>query len=330
MDSMEAHPMVVNCVSYGADGKRLGAISLDAISDVLKERGGFVWLGLHEPSEELLSKLQEEFDLHDLAIEDAHNAHQRPKIEVYGESLFIALHTAQISNGRIEFGETHIFIGKSYLVTVRHGASLSYSPARARCERETDLLAIGPSYGLYAVLDFIVDNFLPIVGEFQNELNELEKDIFSSTFNRKTIKRLYGLKKELMTLRLAVAPLQDMLNQLVRFHPNVIRDEARPYLRDVFDHAIRVNEATGTISEMLSAALSVNMSLVTAAQGEVVKRLAGWAGLLGAPTLVASWYGMNFVHMPELSGPYSYYALMAAVGAMCVGLYFLLKRSRWL
>ena len=323
-------PMVVNCVAYGSDGTRLPDINLDQISDALQQPGNFVWVGLHEPDEKLLDKLQEEFGLHDLAVEDAHHAHQRPKIEVYGDSLFIVLHTAQFVGGKIEFGETHIFLGPRYFLTVRHGASLSYSPARARCEKEPELLAFGPSYGLYSVVDFVVDNFFPIVRSFQDELTELEGDIFQSTYKRETISHLYELKKELVTLRLAVAPLQDILNQLMRFHPTIIRDEVRLYFRDVFDHAVRVKESCDTMSEMLTAAMSVSLAMVTVGQGEVVKRLAGWAGLLGVPTLMASWYGMNFTHMPELEGPVSYYAFTAVTIAVIGVVYVVLKRAKWL
>jgi len=322
--------MVVNCVAYKVDGRRLPDITIEQISDVLKEPDTFVWVGLHEPDEDLLVKLQEEFCLHDLAIEDAHHAHQRPKIEVYGDSLFIALHTAQFVGGKIEFGETHIFLGQRYLVTVRHGASLSYAPARGRCEKEPDLLSLGPSYGLYAVMDFIVDNFMPIVREFESELAELEQDIFDGSYKRETIERLYDLKKQLVTLRLAVSPIQDITNQLVRFHPALIKDDVRPYFRDVFDHSMRVKEASDTMSEMLTAAMSVNMAMVTVGQGEVVKRLAGWAGLLGIPTLMASWYGMNFEHMPELPGAYSYYAFIGVTLGVVGVTFAILRKAKWL
>jgi magnesium transporter len=323
-------PMVVNCVAYHSDGTRLPEISVDQISDALQSPDAFVWVGVQEPNEELLDKLQEEFSLHDLAVEDAHHAHQRPKIEVYGDSLFIVLHTAQFVSGNIRFGETHIFLGPRYLVTVRHGASLSYQPARSRCEKEPDLLSIGPSYALYSVMDYIVDNFLPIVREFQSELAELEVDVFDSNYKRETIRSLYNLKRELVNLRLAVAPMQDILNQLVRFHPTLIREEVRPYFRDIFDHAVRVKEASDTMSEMLSAAMSVNLAMVTVGQGEVVKRLAGWAGLLGIPTLMTSWYGMNYKHMPELSGPYSYYIFTGVTAVVIATTYALLKRVKWL
>jgi magnesium transporter len=323
-------PMLVNCSAYGSDGRKLRDISLDEISDCLKEQDAFVWVGLHEPDELLLEKLQEEFGLHDLAIEDAHTAHQRPKIETYDESLFIALHTAQVIKGEIEFGETHMFLGRNYFVTVRHGASLSYAAARRTCEQNHELLALGPSYALYAVLDFIVDNFLPLVGTFNQELRELEQDIFEEEFKREVVERLYLLKRELVTLRLAVAPLQDILNQLVRLHSGLLCEQIRPYLRDVFDHAARISDSTNAMGELLTAAMSVNLAMVNVGQNEVVKRLAGWAALLAAPTLVASWYGMNFRHMPELEEPLAYPLLITLTLVVCVGLFIWLRRIKWL
>jgi magnesium transporter len=321
---------VMNCVAYGRDGSKR-EISVDAISDVLAvDDGSFVWVGLYEPGEDLLDKMQEEFGLHDLAVEDAHHAHQRPKIEAYGNSLFIAAHTAQLVDDKIAFGETQIFLGPRYLLTVRHGASLSYAPVRARVERDPALLGIGPSYGLYAVLDFIVDNFMPIVDAFRVKLATLEKHIFAEEYERDTVVRLYELKGELTRLRLAVAPMQDITGQLSRGANPLVSEEMRLYFRDVYDHTQRVNDTTDTLREMLTAAMSVNLSLVTVAQGEVVKRLAGWAGLLAAPTLITSWYGMNFEHMPELHTRHGYWVIIAATVTLCVGLWALLKRAKWL
>ena len=320
-----------NLASYSRDGRRQRDISLEEISDALASADtGFVWVGLYAPDEPLLLKMQEEFGLHPLAVEDALKAHQRPKIELYGDSLFLVLQTAQVVNGHIEFGETHVFIGPNYLLTVRHGASLPFTPARERCEQNISLMQLGPSYGLYAVLDAVVDNYFPIVEEFKQELNELEKDIFAESYRRETIHRLYELKRDLTQMRLAVSPLQDMLGQLTRSYPDLVRDEVRIYLRDVHDHVVRVNEATDTTREMLTAAMSVNLSLVTVAQGEIVKRLAGWAALLAAPTLLTSWYGMNFHHMPELDGRYSYWIMIAVTVGICVGLYGILRKARWL
>ena len=320
---------VVNCAAY-RNGVRED-ITLDQISDVLAVADdSFVWVGLYEPEEGLLDKLQEEFALHDLAIEDAQHAHQRPKLETYGNSLFVVVHTAQLVDSRVRFGETHAFVGARFLVTVRHGASLSYTQVRERFEREPELLQLGPAFALYGVLDFIVDNYIPIVNEFRDELNELEQDIFSDTFRRDTIIKLYDLKKELTQMRLAVAPLQDILSQLTRTQVALVAEETKLHFRDVLDHVVRLNESIDTLREMLTAAMSVNLSLVNINQGEVVKKLAGWAALLAAPTLIASWYGMNFTHMPELHGRNSYFVLIGIVGVVVLGLYRYLKKVRWL
>ena len=322
---------VINCVHYDDDGKRHD-ISLDATSDVIASGNGFVWVGLYDPADSVLLKLQEEFGLHDLAIEDARNAHQRPKVETYGNSMFVVVTTAQMVDERIQYGETHAFVGPRFLVTVRHGASLSYAPVRARVEREPHLLKMGPSYCLYAVLDFVVDNYLPITNRFRDTLELLEKDIFADNYRRSTVVRLYELKRELNKMRMAVAPLQDVLSALRRYpaETGLVPDEVKLYIRDVHDHAVRISDVIDTLREMLGTALNVNLSLVTLAQGETVRRLGAWAALLAAPTLITSWYGMNFTHMPELDQPWAYPAMIVGVGAVCVGLFRLFKRVRWL
>ena len=330
MDDAAPQAMVANCAAYGADGRKLRDISLDEISEFIEQPGGFVWVGLVEPDEPLLEKLQGEFGLHELAVEDAHNAHQRPKIEAYGDSLFVVAQTAQMTDGAIAFGETHIFVGKRYLLSVRHGASRSYAPARRTCEQAPEHLALGPSYALYSILDYIVDNYLPIVQDFKEELQELEHDVFGDVSNRDVTRRLYDMQRELLSLKLAATPLQDILGQLVRLHPEVIRDEVRPYFRDVQDHVTRVSDAIGSMREMLGAAMNVNLSLITVRQNEVVKRLAGWAALLAAPTLLASWYGMNFHHMPELAQPYAYPTIIGITVIVCITLFVVLKRAKWL
>jgi magnesium transporter len=330
MDKAANVSSVANCAAYGPDGRKIRDITVDEISDFLEQPNGFVWVGLIEPDEAMLEKLQVEFGLHELAVEDAHSAHQRPKLEAYGDSLFIVAQTAQITDGTIGFGETHIFIGKRYLMTVRHGASLSYVPARRACEQAPTHLALGPSYALYSILDFIVDNYLPIVQDFKQELQELEQEIFSEFANRDVSRRLYDMQRELLTLKLAATPLQDILGQLVRLHPEVIRDAVRPYFRDVQDHVTRVTDAINSMREMLGAAMNVNLSLITVRQNEVVKRLAGWAALLAAPTLLASWYGMNFHGMPEVTSRYGYPIIIGATAAVCIGLFVVLKRAKWL
>jgi magnesium transporter len=320
---------VITCAWYDGDGRRHD-IHLDRISDCLAQPDGFVWVGLYEPAQSVLDKIQEEFCLHDLAIEDAAKAHQRPKVESYGQSLFVVVNTAQLVNDRIRYGETHAFLGERFLVTVRHGASLSYAPVRTRMEREPEQMKLGPAFALYAILDFVVDNYLPIMDEFRDTLESLEKDIFAENYSRQTVVRLYELKRELNKMRLVVAPLQDVLAHVRRNPVNLVSDEVGLYLRDVLDHAKRINDSIDTLREMLGTALSVNLSLVTLAQGETVKRLGAWAALLAAPTLITSWYGMNFASMPELQGRYAYPLLAGGVVVVCVALYRLFKRARWL
>ena len=320
---------VINCAVY-RNGIRED-IPPDRISDELaKDDDSFVWLGLYEPSEEQLDSLQEEFGLHDLAVEDAHHAHQRAKLEVFGSTLFMAVHTAQMVDKHLRFGETHIFYGPRFLLTVRHGASLSYAPVRQKLEREPELLKIGPSVALHGVLDSIVDNYEPIVDGFSQELDSLEHAIFAEDFSRGTIRRLYTLRKELTKMRVAVLPMQDLLKQLVRLQDFGIPDEVRPYFRDIADHAARTADIIDVQREMASTAMNTNLSLVTINQGEVVKKLAGWAGLLAVPTLVASWYGMNFHGMPELDKTYAYPILIGIVSVSCIVLYRYLKKVHWL
>lgn len=323
-------PSVVNSIVYAADGVRRD-VPLEGIGELLaRDAGSFAWIGLYEPDDAVLERLQEDFDLHDLAIEDAHKAHQRPKLEAYGNAFFLVASTAQVVAQKIAYGETHVFFGPRYLITVRHGASLSYAAARAHIEREPELLALGPAFGLYAVLDAIVDNYVPIVDEFKATLPALEKDIVSESFDRDTVIRLYDLKRELTYMQVNVAPMQDVLSQLVRSANPLLPEEVRVYLRDVLDHSLRINQTIDVLRDMLGTALTVNQALVTQAQGEVVKRLGAWAALLAVPTLVTSWYGMNFRAMPELGGRYAYPALLVGVAAICVGLYRRFRRIGWL
>jgi magnesium transporter len=321
--------MVVNCAAY-AKGRRISDIEIEEISDVLEHEGGFVWLGLHEPSEELMKQIQQEFNLHDLAVEDAHRAHQRPKLEAYGDSLFVVLHTAQKIDGQVRFGETHIFLGARYVVSIRHGASLSYKPVRERCESTPHLLRKGPGFVLYAILDFVVDNYIPIVQEFEEDVDHLESEIFKGVAGRRTTEQIYELKRDLMGLRRAIWPLMEVCKNLTKFDVALVPQDVRPYFRDVHDHVIRINESIENLREALSTALSVNISFTTVGQNEVMKKLAGWAAILAVPTMVGGIYGMNFEYMPELKWYYGYPLVMAGVAIVCAALYWRLKKAGWL
>ena len=322
---------VVNSIAY-AGGLRLGEVPIPDISEVLKQPGRFVWIGLHEPDAEVLTEVQGEFALHDLAIEDATRAHQRPKLERYGDSLFAVLRTAHLdrATGAIEFGETHLFVGSNYVVSVRHGASLPYVEVRSRCEASPDLLAKGPGFVLYALMDFIVDQYFPLVDAFEDRLEGLEDNIFKQTLTRETTERIYQLKRNLLEVKRAVAPLIDMCNRLVRYDVALIPEDTRPYFRDVYDHAIRINEQVDTLRELLTGALEAHLSLTAVNQNDAMKKLAGWAAIIGVPTMVAGVYGMNFKFMPELEWRYGYPVVVTCMAAMCVYLYYRFKRSGWL
>ncbi len=322
---------IINCAAY-ADGQRIANVELTNISEVLKQPDRFIWIGLHEPSEEILGRVQREFSLHDLAIEDAHSAHQRPKLEAYGDSLFIVLRTAQIKEGdhHTDFGETHFFIGSNFLVTVRHGSSLSYADVRARCEKTPHLLRKGPGFALYAVMDSIVDQYFPVIGALEEEVETLEEKIFRETFSRETTEEIYHLKRELLEIKRAVSPLIDICNRLMRFDLEVIPEDTRPYFRDVYDHALRINEMLDNARELLSTALEANFSLISISQNDVSKRFAGWAAIIGVPTMIAGIYGMNFQDIPELHWRYGYPFVLILTFGSCILLYRYFKRSGWL
>lgn len=321
---------IVNCAEYDASG-HVRDITLDEISDVIaQENNAYVWVGSYEPDIETLRKLQEEFSLHDLAIEDALTSHQRPKLEIYEDSIFFAIKCAQLTNGEIEYGHTYVFLGKRFLITIRRGSTQSFRAAVADTLRDKKLSQLGPSAVLYAVLDQIVDHFVPITEKFSNELDRLERDIFADEYSTETVEKLYELKRQLTRMRMTVTPLQEIVSQLMRGQNEFINKRSLVYFRDIYDHVIRLNDSIDTLREMLTAAMNVNLSLVTLHQGEVVKRLAGWAALLAAPTLITSWYGMNFKNMPELAGKYSYPILIGIVILVCLGLYRYLKKIKWL
>jgi magnesium transporter len=323
--------MVVNCAAY-AGGRRVTDVSIEEIGQALKQDDRFVWIGLHEPDADLLGQVQLAFGLHDLAIEDAHRAHQRPKLERYDDSLFVVLRTAQMNRDqrRIDFGETHLFVGPRYVVSVRHGASLSYADVRIRCETMPQLLRQGPGFVLYALMDFVVDHYFPIVDALEDELEALEDQIFGDTLSRGTTRRIYELKRDLLEIKRAVSPLVDVCNRLIRFDLDVIPEVTRPYFRDVYDHVIRINEIVDNLRELLTSALEANLSLISVSQNDAMKKLAGWAAIFAVPTMIAGIYGMNFRWMPELEHPLGYPLVMGVMLGACGFLYYQFKRSGWL
>ncbi|AZG12890.1 MULTISPECIES: magnesium and cobalt transport protein CorA [Cupriavidus] len=320
---------IVNCAAY-RQGKKLGKVDFADIGPVLAEPGTFVWLGLHEPDLALLRRVQQSFGLHDLAVEDALDAHQRPKLETYGDSVFVVLNTAQLVGEEVVVGETHLFVGPNYVVSVRHGASSTYAPVRERCEQDPQGLANGPGYVLYALMDFVVDHYLPIVTRLEDAFEQLEQGIFRDEFDREAIQRLYHVKHQVLRLRNAVYPVEDMCGQLIRLHEDLVPKELRAYFRDIEDHCSRIVRSLDVVREMLTTAVQVNLALVTVGQNEVVKRLAGWGAILAIPTVVFSLYGMNFDFMPELKWHYAYPVVIGVTATACGLLWSKLRRAGWL
>ena len=332
---LQADP-IIDCAAY-AGGARAAALSVDQIPAALACEGQFVWIGLYEPEQSVLRQVQQQFGLHDLAIEDAINAHQRPKIELYEDSVFVVLRTAQRvqASDRLEFGETHVFLGRNYIVTVRHGSLRSHVGVRQRCEATPQLLAQGPGYVLYALMDFIVDQYLPIVRQIEEEVQNLEGVVLgdptaSDAAASDATARIYLLKRDLVSLRRAVAPLADVCNRLLRFDIPHIPADTRLYFRDVYDHIVRLNESIDAQRELLTSALEAHLSLMTVAQNEHMKRITAWAAMIAVPTMIAGIYGMNFTGMPELQWKYGYYIALVAMVLASLGLFIGFRRSRWL
>jgi magnesium transporter len=321
--------MIVNCAAY-CGGVRVADLEIDRIGAEAARDDRFVWIGLHEPDEELLRRVQRQFGLHDLAIEDAHRAHQRPKLEIYGDSVFVVLHTAQLVDRKIAYGETHLFLGKGYVVSIRHGASLSYAAVRARCECSPKLLARGESFVLYALMDFVVDNYFPIVDAIEQEVERIEDAIFKESAARTEVERIYELRRDLLLMRRAVSPLRELCGRIMRQDTPVIDATMQHYFRDVADHVIRVDEAISDLRELLTSVLEADLMLSSARQNEVTKRLAAWAAILAVPTAVAGIYGMNFEHMPELKWEYGYFGVVGIIAAICLYLFIRFRRTGWL
>lgn len=323
---------VVNCgVYHRKTGHKLADIPIDQVSEALEESPEhFVWVGLHEPDAVEMKLVKDEFTLHELAVEDATRPQHRSKIESYGDTLFVVVRTARLEGEDICMGHTSIFVGPRYVLTVRQGASMSYAPVRQRCERNPEMMRLGPPYVLYAILDFVVDNYYPVMEGLNEHLKSIEHDIFGNTFRRKTVRHLYDLKQELVGMKLAAAPLQDICGYLLRSDEKVMPRVLYPYLRDINDHVLRINDVINAQSEMVKVAMDVNVAMATVGQNEIVKRLAAWAAILALPTMIASFYGMNFEFMPELKWHYGYPAVLGVMAAGCLYLWRRLKKAGWL
>ncbi|QCI63373.1 magnesium and cobalt transport protein CorA [Phreatobacter stygius] len=312
------------------DGRRVASIAIDEASSWRGRPGHVVWIGLHEPSLAVLTSVQRQFHLHDLAIEDADHAHQRPKIEQYGDGLFIVARTAQLVGGSIAFGETHLFVGEGYLVSVRHGASTSYAPVRERCESCPRALARGEDYILYAILDFIVDNYSPVLETIQEEVETMEALVLANGMGRAQIERLYLLRRDLLRLRNAVGPLVEVCRRLEHDNLAMVRASMQPLFRDVTDHVKTIQEQIDSLREVLAFAFEASLLVGQAQETAVSKKLASWLAIIAVPTAIAGIYGMNFKHMPELHWEYGYYMVVGIIATTCSVLFWRFRRAGWL
>lgn len=311
-------------------GRRIADIAIEEAGDWAAREGHVVWIGLLEPSRELLLRVQQQFHLHDLAIEDAEHPHQRPKIEQYGDALFIVARTAQLIQGRVDFGETHIFVGKGYIVSVRHGVSTSYAAVRQHWESCPTALAKGEDFILYAILDFIVDNYMPVLEQIEEEVDLIEDGVLARPMTSRDIERLYMLRRDLLRLRNAAGPLVEVCRRLTSTDLPQLRPAMHPLFRDVTDHIRTVLEKVDNLREVLAFAFEASLLVGQSQETAIAKKLASWAAILAVPTAVAGIYGMNFDQMPELRIAYGYPMVLATIVTVCSVLYWRFKKNGWL
>jgi magnesium transporter len=321
--------MLINCVAY-QDGRKLADLDIEEISDYLERPDCFVWVALRDATPAELEKMQEEFALHPLAVEDAHKGHQRPKIEEYGESLFAVVHLLELQEGELMLGEVDIFVGRNFVLSVRNRSSQHLLGVRERCEREPELLRQGAGFVLYAIMDAVVDRYFPLIDAIESDLEAVEARIFDKGMARTNIERLYHLKGRMVALKHAVAPLMEAVGKLTSGRVPPVCANSRDYFRDVYDHLTRINAQLETVRDTIGTAIQVSLSSVAIEQSDVAKRLAAWAGIFAAATAFAGIWGMNFKAMPELQWEYGYPMALGIIVSVCALLFLRFRRMGWL
>jgi len=321
--------MLINCVAY-EEGRKLADIDKHDIRNYLQRPGCFVWVALRDATDEELTEMQEEFDLHPLAVEDARHGHQRPKIEEYGDLLFVVVNTVDVVGDELKIGEVDIFVGRNYVLSVRQHSEQGFLGVRARAEREPELLRNGSGYVLYALMDAVVDRYFPVLDAVETELETIEHQLFQVKDPRANIESLYYVKQKLTTLKHATAPMLEYSGRLFGGRVPQVCAGLGEYFRDVYDHLVRVNQSIDTARDTVSTAIQVNLGLVQIGDTEVTKRLAAYAALVAVPTMIVGIYGMNFEHMPELKWSYGYPVVMAIMAAIDGFLFWRFRRAGWL
>jgi magnesium transporter len=321
--------VLINCAAYKG-GKKLADIRIEDIRDYLGMPGCFVWVAIRDASAEELAEMQRQFGLHELAVEDASHGHQRPKLEEYGDSLFAVVHTVDTEGDELKTGELSIFAGRNYILSVRSRTEHGFTNVRYRTEREPHLLKLGSGFVLYALIDAVVDRYFPVLENLEDELDRLEERMFAGTPSRENIEALYALKQKLTTLKHAAGPLQETTGKLYGGRVPEICAGTQDYFRDVYDHLLRINQSIDSLRDMLTTAISVNLSLITIQENETVKRLAAYAALVAVPTMIAGVYGMNFQHMPELGWAWGYPFALGLMVVLDGYLFYRFRRAKWL
>ncbi|OAH16034.1 magnesium and cobalt transport protein CorA [Streptomyces jeddahensis] len=330
---------VVNCVTY-RDGVRQpgGRDLVEAVELVRKTNEGFVWLGLHEPTEREFAGIAELFDLHPLAVEDAIDAHQRPKVERYGDTLFAVFKTVcyvdhaelTATSEVVDTGEIMVFVGRDFVITVRHGRHGSLGPVREGLEAAPEQLTKGPAAVLHAIADHVVDDYLACTDAVQADIDQVETDVFTETGARADPGRIYQLKRELLELKRAVVPLSRPVQVLATEPLRVVDPEIQAYFRDVSDHLLRATEQIAAFDELLNSILQAHLAQVTVAQNEDMRKITAWAAMIAVPTMVCGVYGMNFDYMPELHWRFGYPGVLTVTAVVCLVLHRGFRRSGWL
>ena len=321
--------MLVNCVAY-QEGRKIADIPKEAISDYVKRPDCFVWVALKDPEPVELEEMQEEFGLHELAVEDARHGHQRPKIEEYGNSLFAVLHVIEMRDGDLQQGEVDIFVGPNYILSVRQRTELGFAAVRKRTENEPELLRHGSGFVFYALVDSIVDRYFPIEDALDVELENLEAHIFEGTSPRANLEALYGLKRKLTVINHAIDPLLEAVSKLAGGRVPQVCQGTQEYFRDVVDHLERLSRNVDTLRETVTTAMTVNLAMISLSENEVTKRLAAYAALVAVPTMIAGIYGMNFKHMPELDWEWGYPLALGAMVVLDSYLFSRFRKAGWL
>ncbi len=312
------------------DGVRIREAHLDEDHALATRPGEFVWIGLYEPTQAEMSRLQARFKLHPLAIEDALNAHQRPKAEVYGRELFVVARTAQLVEAQIAYGETAIFVGQGHLITVRHGSARAHTELREQLEASPTLLAKGSDYVLHAVLDFVVDGYLPIIQALEDEVLDIERRTLEAFLSHAEVKRLFHLRRDLIRFKRVLSPMAEVCGRLEHLDTPCLDDDVRPYFRDVLDHTQKVEGMVDALREVITSVFEAASLLEQQRQSAITRKLAAWAAILAVPTAVAGIYGMNFEHMPELKWAWGYPAVMVGIAGVIGWLYWRFKKNGWL